>query len=117
MVCERGYGQSQRRIAEAIAALESLYVDSNVPDDQKQLKDGVTPTKDTTIELSKDETFVLEVEAKDKDLPELEVVHNMSNLPEFSVYASEENPYGDDKAKDNFEKLGVDVKYNKARQT
>ncbi|QCR31454.1 S-layer homology domain-containing protein [Lysinibacillus sp. SGAir0095] len=48
----------------------------------------------------------------EKELYELEVDHNITGLPEFSVYASEENPYGSEEAKAQFEALGVMVTYN-----
>lgn len=78
---------------------------------------SVTPTKGTTVELQDDETFVLQVAAADNNLRELEVDHNMSELPEFSVYANEENPYGSDELKAQFNAQGVTVTYDAETQT
>lgn len=88
-----------------------------VPDTEAPTLVSVTPEKDSTVELDQDGTFALEVKANDANLRELEVDHNMTNLPEFSVYASEENPYGDAAAKEDFDNLGVNVTYNAATQT
>jgi hypothetical protein len=55
---------------------------------------------------------VLTVVVKEAITPvELEVDHSKEKqLPEFSVYADEENPYGD--SKEDFATLGVTVEYN-----
>jgi hypothetical protein len=56
---------------------------------------------------------VLEVNVNsDLNPDELEVDHSLEGtLPEFSVYADEENPYGTDADKEQFEALGVIVDY------
>jgi hypothetical protein len=67
------------------------------------------------IHLAYDETFKLEVTASDKNLYELEVDHSFDGtLPEFSVYASEEDPYGGQGAA--FAAQGVEVTYNADEQ-
>ncbi len=77
----------------------------------------VTPTKDSALKLRADESFVLTVSAKDAGgLYELEIDHNLTGapygLPEFSVYASEDNPYGSLEDKALFEgTYGVSVTY------
>lgn len=70
------------------------------------------------VELTHDETFKLTVDAKDDgELSELEIDHNMENqLPEFSVYADEVNPYGDADSKEEFEAAGVTVTYDAEEQ-
>jgi beta-xylosidase len=44
----------------------------------------------------------------------LEIDHNLSPLPEFSVYANADNPYGD--AQGDFAEYGVSVSYDAAAQ-
>jgi hypothetical protein len=69
------------------------------------------------VNLEYGETFKLEVTASDDNLYELEVDHSFEGtLPEFSVYASEENPYGDDEAKAAFKAQGVTVTYDADEQ-
>ena len=53
---------------------------------------SVTPAEGN-VELAHDANFILTVEASDENLYRLEVDHNIEDLPEFSVYASEENPW------------------------
>jgi hypothetical protein len=74
---------------------------------------GVTP-EEGKVELPHDANFILTVEASDENLYELEVDHNIADLPEFSVYASEEDPYGGQGAA--FESYGVEVTYDAAAQ-
>jgi ABC-type transporter Mla MlaB component len=63
------------------------------------------------IHLAYDETFKLEVTASDENLYELEVDHSFEGtLPEFSVYASEDDPYGGQEAA--FKAQGVEVTYD-----
>jgi len=65
------------------------------------------------VELDASEDFVLTVTAHDDiELYELEIDHSMSStLPEFSVYANSENPYGTAEDKAEFEAAGVSVTY------
>ncbi|WP_071394894.1 S-layer homology domain-containing protein [Bacillus tuaregi] len=77
----------------------------------------VTPESGTNVNLDHDKNFTLTVKAQDENLRELEVDHNLTGLPEFSVYASEENPYGSADAKKAFEEQGVIVTYNAETQT
>jgi hypothetical protein len=63
------------------------------------------------IQLGYGETFKLEVTASDENLYELEVDHSFEGtLPEFSVYASESDPYGGQG--EAFAEAGVTVTYN-----
>ncbi|MGI6577173.1 MAG: S-layer homology domain-containing protein [Eubacteriales bacterium] len=72
----------------------------------------VTPTEGS-VELAQNENFVLTVQALDTNLYELEVDHSFEGtLPEFSVYADAENPYGNNTAKSAFESQGVNVTYS-----
>jgi hypothetical protein len=71
---------------------------------------GVSPEAGD-IQLGYGETFKLEVTASDENLYELEVDHSFEGtLPEFSVYASEDDPYGGQEAA--FKAQGVEVTYD-----
>jgi len=79
---------------------------------------SVSPTAGPVV-LSNVGTFKLTVDADDEvnNLRELEIDHSMEgSLPEFSVYASEENPYGDDASRDQFIAQGVLVTYDPVAQ-
>ena len=66
----------------------------------------------------KDDSFKLVIVANDKTLYELEVDHSLQGiLPEFSVYASVDNPYGSEEARDQFLAYGVIVTYDADTQT
>ncbi|PYF07572.1 S-layer homology domain-containing protein [Ureibacillus chungkukjangi] len=67
---------------------------------------------DKTVWNSMNLAYIEVVAQSENGLKELEVDHNIQGLPEFSVYASEENPYGTDTEKAKFEALGVMVTYN-----
>ncbi|MGI5971841.1 MAG: S-layer homology domain-containing protein, partial [Oscillospiraceae bacterium] len=68
---------------------------------------SVSPEEES-INLAYDESFKLIVTASGTNLYELEVDHSLEgDLPEFSVYASETNPYGTDEDKTAFESYGV----------
>lgn len=59
------------------------------------------------------QNVILEIDAESFDnLAKLEVDHNVTTLPEFSVYPNAENPYGSAEAKAQFEELGVEVTYS-----
>ena len=61
--------------------------------------------------------FVWSVKAQDDNLYELEVDHSMQGtIPEFSVYANTENPYGTEQDKLEFESYGVLVTYDDIQQ-
>jgi adenosine/AMP kinase len=67
------------------------------------------------IHLAYDETFKLEVTASDKNLYELEVDHSFDGtLPEFSVYARADDPYGGQG--EAFAAKGVTVTYDADEQ-
>ena len=75
---------------------------------------GVSPEAGE-VNLEYDETFKLEVTASDENLYELEVDHSMeATLPEFSVYADADNPYGDSASE--FAEAGVTVTYDADEQ-
>jgi len=77
---------------------------------------SVTPPHDSTVLLGIGDTFKLTIEAEDDNLYELEVDHSMETTqPEFSVYASEGDPYGGDEAL--FAAAGVTVTYDAGTQT
>ena len=77
---------------------------------------SVTPSHNSTILLGSGDTFSLTIEAEDDNLYELEIDHSMeTTLPEFSVYASEADPYGGDG--DLFIAQGVTVTYDDETQT
>jgi|LSQX01.1.fsa_nt_gb hypothetical protein len=79
--------------------------------------EGVSPERGNVF-LAHDETFVFTVDAYDEGiLYELEIDHSMEDtLPEFSVYADEDNPYGTDDDKKSFENYGVTVTYDVREQ-
>jgi uncharacterized repeat protein (TIGR02543 family) len=63
------------------------------------------------------ESFRWIIKARDENLYELEIDHNINDLPEFSVYASEANPYGTDELREAFASYGVTVTFNSETQT
>lgn len=87
------------------------YIDSA----EAPILDGVTPVAGEVV-LAPTQNFVLTVDAADDNLYELEIDHNMQDnpaTPEFSVYASVENPYGTDADRTLFEEtFGVHVTYD-----
>ena len=84
------------------AGYQTQYYTQNAPVQLVSLE-GKTTTDFASIEVAAQ---------SENELYELEVDHNIQGLPEFSVYASEENPYGTDQAKAQFEALGVMVSYD-----
>jgi hypothetical protein len=79
---------------------------------------SVSPAEGEVL-LSNVGTFKLTVDADDEvnNLRELEIDHSMEgSLPEFSVYADETNPYGDDASRDQFIAQGVLVTYDPVAQ-
>jgi nicotinamide mononucleotide adenylyltransferase len=84
------------------------------PDNTAPKLVGVSPEAGE-VNLEYDETFKLEVTASDENLYELEVDHSMeATLPEFSVYADADNPYGDSASE--FAEAGVEVIYDAEEQ-
>lgn len=58
-------------------------------------------------------SLILEIKPEGQDFFVLEVDHSLQGvLPEFSVYASEVNPYGDQEDRDQFGEAGVTVSYS-----
>jgi hypothetical protein len=86
-------------------------------DETAPVMEDVLPTEGN-VELGANETFVWTFDASDlgNNLYELEIDHNMEELPEFSVYASALNPYGTAADKAEFEAYGVSVTYDTAEQ-
>ena len=73
---------------------------------------------EATVEKDSNGDLILTVIASDEYLYSLEVDHSLEAvLPEFSVYASETNPWGTTEDQTQFEAAGVDVSYNAATQT
>lgn len=59
------------------------------------------------------ESFSITVDPEGQDFYALEVDHNLEGiLPEFTVYASELNPYGTQQSKDQFEALSANITYD-----
>jgi predicted peroxiredoxin len=79
------------------------------PDTTPPVLVEVTPPEGDVV-LAHDETFVWTVQASDENLYELEVDHNIAELPEFSVYADADDPYGGQG--EAFEAQGVKVTYD-----
>ncbi len=81
--------------------------------------EGVSPAPGAVV-LGAGQNFVWIVDALDMDdnLYKLEIDHSFEGtFPEFSVYASEENPYGTEADRQEFEvDYGVFVTYNAAQQ-
>ncbi|MGB4657475.1 MAG: S-layer homology domain-containing protein, partial [Bacillota bacterium] len=103
-------GFDKERVVLAEAGFEFEAKDSVAPE-----LVSVDPEKDATVELAHNESFVWKIKALDKNLYELEVDHSFDGtLPEFSVYASEEDPYGGQE--EEFAAWGVSVTYNAAEQ-
>jgi len=95
---------------------ENTFAYTFVRDDVAPTLVSVTPPHDSTILLGIGDTFSLTIEAEDDNLYELEIDHSMeTTLPEFSVYASEADPYGGDEAL--FAAQGVSVTYDDETQT
>lgn len=69
------------------------------------------------IYLAEGVDFVLTVDAFDDNLFSLEIDHNVTTLPEFTVYAFADNVYGSTAAQTAFEAAGVTVTYNELTQT
>ncbi|NNC75123.1 MAG: hypothetical protein HKN93_06385 [Acidimicrobiia bacterium] len=96
-----------------VGAEKGHGVDTTAPTlDEVSLADG-----DVTCALGMD--LVWTVDAFDNsDLFELEVDNSLEpDVPQFTVYADTENPYGDDEAKAAWEAAGATVTYNAGTQT
>jgi len=109
--------------------VEDLYGNpwANVPvslvvvDGTDPVMEAVLPAEGL-ITLGLDDTFVLTVDAFDLNLYELEIDHSFGGpgltpadplyLPEFSVYASEETPWGTEADKAMFDAAGVSISYD-----
>ena len=95
-----------------VVYLVDLVIEDDVTD---PTLDGVTPLEGAVV-LGVGENFVLTVDGNDRQLFELEVDHSLEGLlPEFSVYAYDEDPYGGQY--EQFEALGVVVTYVASEQT
>ena len=89
-----------------------------ISDETLPTLESVSPAEGTVV-LSAEGTFVWEVDALDAgdNLYELEIDHSMwATIPEFSVYASESNPYGTPENEAEFAAAGVTVEYDGTEQ-
>ncbi|MCM3625122.1 hypothetical protein M4D70_23140 [Brevibacillus borstelensis] len=85
--------------------------DPTTPSDENPPVVTVTPGDGGTITDGQD--FVLTISAEDEsDLYSLEVDHSMSQLPEFTLYAHEENPWGSTEAQEQATEAGVTATYD-----
>ena len=97
-------------------ALTTLSATLVVTDQTNPVMEEVLPAEGAML-FGPDDTFVLTVDAADLNLYELEIDHILEadpTLPEFSVYASETDPYGGDGAL--FAAAGVTVDYDAMAQ-
>ena len=85
--------------------------------------DGVAPVMEEVLPaegallFGPDDTFILTVDALDSNLYELEIDHSLeATLPEFSVYADADNPWGTPADQAAFEAAGVTVSYDDVEQ-
>ncbi len=91
---------------------DNTYVYTITLDDVAPVMEDVAPGEGL-VTLGLDDTFVLIVDALDPNLYELEIDHSFEGtLPEFSVYASEETPWGTQADKDLFDAAGVTIGYD-----
>ena len=96
---------------------ENTFIYSITREDTMPTLESVDPAEGP-VALNATDTFVWTVDAEDlgDNLYELEIDHNMSSsLPEFSVYASETDPYGGEEA--TFASAGVTVTYAATTET
>lgn len=110
-----GLGQADITVKSADGAFSDSIVVTVIDDVDPEFK-GVEPEPGLIIVRDGDK-FKLKIRASDKNLYELEIDHNINDLPEFSVYASEDLPYGSLEAKASFEAYGVTVDYDAESQT
>ena len=93
-------------------ALATLSASLTVTDQTDPVMELVTPAEGL-ITLGLDDTFILTVDAFDLNLYELDIDHSFEGiLPEFSVYADEDTPWGTDADKDMFDNAGVTISYD-----
>lgn len=86
------------------------------PDITPPVMEEVLPAEGALV-LGPDDTFVLTVDAMDDFLYSLELDHSMEAvLPEFTVYADADNPYGSAEAAAEFAAAGVTVTYDAVEQ-
>lgn len=87
-----------------------------VPEDSNLYPTLIDITEPGEVVLSESNSFVLKVKADDiMGLYSLEIDHNYSKeFPEFTVYASKDNPYGGDG--DAFAGVGATVAYDTEKQ-
>lgn len=71
---------------------------------------GVSPP---TGEINMGSNFIFNVDVEGEDFYALEIDHSMAEqIPEFTVYADSDDPYGGDEYRQDFENLGASVTYN-----
>ncbi len=96
--------------------LDEITLDVHIDDGVAPVMEDVLPAEGALL-FGPDDTLVLTVDAADLNLYELEIDHILESdptLPEFSVYASETDPYGGDGAL--FASAGVTVDYDATEQ-
>ncbi|MFY9422595.1 MAG: InlB B-repeat-containing protein, partial [Bacilli bacterium] len=109
-------GQAVITVKSADEAFSDSIVVTVIDDVDPEFK-GIEPEPGLIIVRDGDK-FKLKIRASDKNLFELEIDHSLeATLPEFSVYASEDLPYGSLEAKARFEAYGVTVDYDAESQT
>ncbi len=94
----------------------NTYIYTIELDEVAPVMEDVLPAEGALL-FGPDDTLVLTVDAADLNLYELEIDHILESdptLPEFSVYASETDPYGGDGAL--FASAGVTVDYDATEQ-
>ncbi|CCV64138.1 hypothetical protein BN85405610 [Alteracholeplasma palmae J233] len=80
--------------------------------------DTEAPELETNTIVNQDGKIIITIKANDENLHSLEIDHNFEGiLPEFTVYASESNPYGTDALRNEFEKQGVEVVFESGKWT
>ena len=115
---ENGVPQYEDPIAAIFQTQEQRDAETDpLPDTTAPIMQTVTPAEGLVV-LEPTESFVLTVDAFDLNLYSLEIDHSFEGtLPEFSVYASEENPYGTEDDRTLFEEtFGVHVTYDDVLQ-
>lgn len=106
-----GYGQASPVTKTTSFTFITYSLDNEAPT-------FVEATSEGNIYLSENDTFEWYFQANDLNLYELEIDHNFEGvLPEFSVYASEENPYGSSEDQAQFIAAGVTVTFDAETQT
>jgi len=95
---------------------DNTYIYTITLDDVAPVMEEVLPAEGALL-FGPDDTFILTVDAMDLNLYELEIDHSLeATLPEFSVYADADNPWGTPADQAAFEAAGVTVSYDDVEQ-